>query len=53
MEFFPTLYFIFSFVIVYYLHELIKQLVEVQKNQDRSNELLYEINLKLSDLYNK
>ncbi len=32
---------------------MIKQLVEVQKNQNRSNELLYEINSKLGSLNNK
>jgi hypothetical protein len=53
MDFISVIFPIFSFVIVYYIHMMIKQLVEVQKNQNRSNELLYEINSKLGSLNNK
>jgi hypothetical protein len=37
---------IFSFVVVYYLYEIIKHLINLQKLQQNTNELLYEINSK-------
>ncbi|MDH6240564.1 hypothetical protein M2125_000354 [Polynucleobacter sphagniphilus] len=53
MEFSYVIFPIFSFVTVYYIHNIIKQLVDLQKLQLKSNELLYEINSKLGSLNNK
>jgi len=53
MDFISVLFPIFSFVMIYYTHEIIKHLIELRKLQDKSNELLYEMNSKLSSLINK
>ena len=50
MGFVFVLFPIFSFVVVYYMYQIIKHLIELQKLQLKSNELLYEINSGISSL---
>lgn len=50
MDFISVLFPIFSFVIVYYVYQIIKHLIELQKLQIKTNELLYEINSGISTL---
>ena len=50
MDFIFVLIPMFLFVIVYYIYQLIKHLIELKKLQLKSNELLYEINSGISTL---
>jgi hypothetical protein len=50
MDFIFVIFPIFSLVIIYYIYELIKHLIELKKLQLKSNELLYEINSGISTL---
>ncbi len=50
MEFLTVISVLFSFVVIYYLYEVIKHLIQLQKLQRETNELLYEMNSKISVL---
>lgn len=53
MEFIFGIFFIFSGFVVYYLYEIIKHLIHLQKLQLDTNNSLYELNSKLSVLIQK
>jgi hypothetical protein len=50
MEFTIGIVVVFTFFVVYYLYEIIKHLIHLQKLQLKTNELLYELNSKISVL---
>jgi hypothetical protein len=53
MEYMIGIFVVFSIFVVYYLYEIIKHLIYLQKLQLKTNELLYEMNSKLLSLTNK
>jgi hypothetical protein len=53
MDFSISILIIFSGVVIYYLYEIIKHLIHLQKLQLDTNNSLYELNSKLSVLIQK
>ena len=53
MEFIFVIFVLFSGVVIYYLYEIIKHLIHLQKLQLDTNNSLYELNSKLSVLIQK
>ncbi len=50
MEYLIGIVVVFTFFVVYYLYEIIKHLIHLQKLHLKTNELLYELNSKISVL---
>lgn len=53
MEIIFVIFVLFSGVVIYYLYEIIKHLIHLQKLQVDTNNSLYELNSKLSVLIQK
>jgi len=53
MEFVVVLLILFSGSVIYYLYEIIKHLIHLQKLQANTNNSLYELNSKISALIQK